>query len=145
MYGKYLEEMRKLRGGRLAVYESFLQWHRGRRYDTETNDVACVTGKGGKSLVCACRYWYELNDGYWGQLGLTQIPHEPNYLLPSDGVKHVGHLEHFVGLVEYMLSWKWHAQAEVVCPHGFVFELRALPLRVDDKCKKVELSEEHVE
>ena len=79
MYGFYVEEMRAgLRCGK-PISEVFLHWHRMRRYDAESNAAeyrGTVVQQGrAKTMVVACRYWYELTDGFWGQLVLTQIPH----------------------------------------------------------------------
>ena len=71
-----------------VLEESFLKWHRTREYD----DKGGVRTRGAKANnvtpktpVCACRYWYELTDGYWGQYVLTQIPHlRPEDILPQE-------------------------------------------------------------
>ena len=77
MYGIYAEEMRVLTAAGQPIAESFLVWHRMREWDQLKQ--TCVYRAGGrdrfgKTLVLACRYWYELTDGFWGQFVITQIP-----------------------------------------------------------------------
>ena len=83
MYGMYLQEKRS---PGVFIAESFLVWHRARDYDREHGGY---TFRGitqhmySATLVVACRYWYELTDGFWGQFSVTQIPHKyPKHLLP---------------------------------------------------------------
>ena len=72
----------------MPLRESFLVWHRKREYDKETHGVRFRMGgrhqqRHEKTLVTACRYWYELHDGFLGQFALTQLPHfEAKDLLP---------------------------------------------------------------
>ena len=71
------------------VSESFLVWHRTREYD---NVKECVHDRGGRhqqrytnTPVVACRYWYELADGFWGQLTITNLLHlQASDLLPLE-------------------------------------------------------------
>jgi len=53
------------------VCESFLVWHRARRYDPMEQKLKERGGRHQQdtqpTLVVACRYWYELTDGFWGQ------------------------------------------------------------------------------
>ncbi len=70
MYGVYLQEKRQEVNAGRPVSESFLAWHRSREYDSVRN---VVQFRGGmhqqtalKTQVVACRYWYELTDGFWG-------------------------------------------------------------------------------
>ena len=79
MYGIYLEEVRATRDRQQPLDCNFLVWHRTRQYDSQKQ---CMVFRGGrhqqvehKTFVVACRYWYELTDGFWGQFVLTQIPH----------------------------------------------------------------------
>ena len=110
MYGFYLEEKRQQVSAGAPIAESFLQWHRSRQYNTET---ARMDFRGGqhnqhstKTLVVACRYWYELTDGFWGQLVLTQIPHTvAKDILPS-AYKHLESMQNFAGMLEYASTWK---------------------------------------
>ena len=90
MYGFYTQEKRMaLEQLGQPISESFLVWHRARRYDAVDQ---MLKQRGGKhqqdtqpTLVVACRYWYELTDGFWGQFVLTQIPHQSaSELLPRD-------------------------------------------------------------
>ena len=48
-------------------------------------------------------------------------------------------MEHVSGLVEYAYSWRWHALGEIVTESGFVCEVKAMPLRVDDSGGVVEI------
>ena len=58
-------------------------------------------------MVVACRYWYELTDGYWGQFMVTQIPHQrPEDILPRSG-RHLDTMVNFAGMLEYLSSWVW--------------------------------------
>ena len=79
MYGIYLQEMRGLVAASVVIDVSFLAWHRTREYDPQSSTYV-FRGRAdkqyaSKTMVVACRYWYELTDGFWGQLVLTQIPH----------------------------------------------------------------------
>jgi len=81
MYGIYLQEMRGLVDAGGVVDVSFLTWHRTREYDPQTSTYV-FRGRADKhtstkTMVVACRYWYELTDGYWGQMVLTQITNLP--------------------------------------------------------------------
>ena len=113
----------------------FLVWHRAREYDADTQ--GCVY-RGGrhqqryqKTLVVACRYWYELTDGYWGQFVLTQIPHlQAKDLLPQK--KCLVCMQHFFGMMEYTQSWTWLREGVVRASGGAVFLTSALPLLLDD-------------
>jgi hypothetical protein len=118
MYGFYLEDNRATLEGGAPVSESFLVWHRVREYDSEKG---CARYRGGKNehrftptQVVACRYWYELTDGYWGQFNLTQIPHvSSKQILPQD-LKHLVSMQNFVGMIEYLMSWTWFTVPGIV-------------------------------
>ena len=89
MYGMYLQEMRGLVAASGAIDVSFLQWHRTREYNPQTSTYVFRgrqdKQKTQKTMVVACRYWYELTDGYWGQMVLSQIPHlHAKDILPND-------------------------------------------------------------
>ena len=61
------------------VSESFLKWHRTREYDS-LKEAVRERGRGhqqrfDKTPVVACRYWYELTDGFWGQFTVANLPH----------------------------------------------------------------------
>ena len=77
MYGFYLQEKRMQVSARSPVDQSFLVWHRSRQYDNVTGTVSFRGGKHQQmrapTLVVACRYWYELTDGFGGQFLLTQF------------------------------------------------------------------------
>ena len=108
MYGFYLQEKRQQAEAGAYITESFLVWHRSREYDAQAQPPT-VRYRGarhqqvhGKTLVCACRYWYELTDGFWGQFSLTQLPHyEVRDLLPRTQ-KHLLSMINFVGMLEYL-------------------------------------------
>ena len=89
--------------------------------------------RSGSTEVVACRYWYELTDGYWGQFSLTQLPHlDPAQLLPGD-VKHLVSMQNFVGIIRYLQSMKWSTEEGILCVGAFRFGIAALPMIVDDK------------
>ena len=68
MYGIYLQEMRGLVAASAAIDVSFLAWHRTREYDPQTSTYVfrgrADKQKTHKTFVVACRYWYELTDGF---------------------------------------------------------------------------------
>ena len=73
----------------IPISQSFLVWHRTREYDKDSRSCVFRGEKGGKrfgkTMVTACRYWYELTDGFWGQFASTQIPHaKPEDILPTE-------------------------------------------------------------
>jgi len=75
MYGFYLQEVRTAQEAGVPVAEAFLVWHRCREYDPD-KEVARYRGqqfarRQGQTYVVACRFWYELTDGYHGQFSLT--------------------------------------------------------------------------
>ena len=52
-------------------------------------------------MVTACRYWYELTDGFWGQFVSTQIPHaKPEDILPTEKYLHT--MINFFGMIDYL-------------------------------------------
>ena len=89
MYGFYLQEKRQQMAADSPVSESFLVWHRTREYDSVKE---CVHDRGGRhqqrytnTPVVACRYWYELTDGFWGQFTITNLLHlQASDLLPLE-------------------------------------------------------------
>ena len=133
MYGIYLQEKRT---SGLPISENFLVWHRTREYDRETGGY---TERGGRhqqmsspTLVVACRYWYELTDGFWGQFSVTQIPHlYPAHLLPLR-FKHLKSMQNFVGIIEYMCNWVWAEPDTIMAATETLFPVTALPMRIDD-------------
>ena len=121
MYGVYLQDMRGLVAASGAIDVSFLKWHRTREYDPKSStyvfrgraDKQATT----KTMVVACRYWYELTDGYWGQMVLTQIPHlNAKDILPKE-YQHLVCMENFVGMLEYLMSWVW-VDEKTICGNG---------------------------
>ena len=89
MYGFYLQEKRQLVSAGSPIDESFLAWHRSRQYDCQLNTVSFRGWQHQQlrppTFVVACRYWYELTDGFWGQFVLTQLRHlYPQDLLPRE-------------------------------------------------------------
>ena len=138
MYGFYLQEMRQLVAAGNAVWEAFLVWHRGKEYDPVEQ---AIRHRGGRhqqthfrTEVVACRYWYELTDGFWGQFSLTQLPHQTaSDLLPDASVPHLQCMQNFVGALHYLLSWRWGPRSGTVSTaKGFLFLVEALPLRISD-------------
>ena len=134
--GFYALEMRQRVATGQAVSQSFLMWHRTRQYDPEK---ATVQSRGGRhqqthtaTLVVACRYWFELTDGFWGQFTITQVPHlQAQDLLPRE-YKHLDAMQNFVGMLEYLRSWRWHDDKHVfTTSHGGLHHLDALPLLID--------------
>ena len=120
----------------MPIQSSFLVWHRTREYDKQSQSVRFRSGSGhqqrhAKTLVTACRYWYELNDGFWGQLALTQLPHfEAQHLLPKEA-KYLECQINMVGALEYLSSWVWSESEGVIDCAGGAFKVTALPLYVD--------------
>ena len=93
------------------ITESFLMWHRTKQYDSNTESVITRTGRHRQvhclTQVVACRYWYELTDGYWGQFNITQIPHlDPADIIPKNW-RHLESMENFCGILEYLCGWSW--------------------------------------
>ena len=137
MYGAYVQEQRQQVSAGAPIRESFLVWHRSRHYDSARE---CVDYRGGQhqhtrppTLVVACRYWYELTDGFWGQLVLTQIPHMyAKDLLPLEH-GHLRSMQNFAGMLEYLSSWQWRSPGTVEAVGGTLFEVQALPLLLDDE------------
>ena len=136
MYGFYLQEKRQTAASGTPVSDSFLSWHRSREYDS---DAQAVKFRGGmhqqrswRTPVVACRYWYELTDGFWGQFCVTQLPHQyAADLLPSEH-QHLESMQNFVGMLEYLGTWRWGSEAGVVTTtRGFMFSISALPFLVD--------------
>ena len=105
MYGFYLQEQRLLAAAQKPLAQSFLVWHRDKEFDAVNS---CVKYRGGrnqqrhsKTLVVACRYWFELTDGYWGQFSITILLHgEAAHLLPNQ-YQHLQSMQNFVGMIEY--------------------------------------------
>ena len=136
MYGFYTQEMRDLLAAGGSIETCFLQWHRHREFDPKTQ--SCMP-RGGqhqhrhhRTLVCACRYWYELCDGYWGQFVLTQIPHvSPAHILPREW-KHLECMQNFAGALEYLHSWSWQSPGIIRAFQDCIFKSAALPLVIDD-------------
>jgi hypothetical protein len=137
MYGLYLQEARDGNSAGVALQESFLVWHRKREYDKQTSGVRFRMGgrhqqRHEKTLVTACRYWYELHDGFWGQFALTQLPHfEAKDLLPSRK-QYLESQINLVGVLDYLKYWLWSDTDGEVRDVGGFFQVSALPLMVDD-------------
>ena len=82
-----------------------------------------IKHKGQKS-VC---FWF-----LGWQFSVTQIPHlYPQHLLPLR-CKHLESMQNFVGIIEYMCSWRWAEEGIVTAAGGNVFTVAALPLRIDN-------------
>ena len=137
MYGIYLQEMRLAMGAGIPISQSFLVWHRTREYDKDSRSCVFRGEKGGqrfrKTMVTACRYWYELTDGFWGQFVSTQIPHsKPEDILPTE--KYLQTMINFFGMIDYVSSWTWAETPGTIRARGdVVFELKALPLLLTEE------------
>ena len=148
MYGFYLQENRTLLEADAPVSQCFLEWHRSRQYDPEKE---CVFFRGGQhqrthgqTMVVACRFWFELTDGYCGQFALTMFPHrEARDILPR-GTRHLECMKNFVGSLEYLCAWRHGPNSTICSEHGMRFSATALPLLVDEK-GKVHKLDEHAE
>ena len=79
-------------------------------------------------MVTACRYWYDLSDGFWGQFVSSQIPHsKAEDILPTG--KYLQTMINFFGMLNYLSNWTWGESPGTICAKGgVVFELKALPL-----------------
>ena len=131
MYGQYLQVMRDDTNDGNVISQSFLKWHRSREWDVSCEQVKLrVSTK--KTNVVACRYWYELTDGFWGQFGLTQLPHaHVKDLLPSSSSKYLRTMLNFCGLLEYLQGWRWQAPGCVTVASGVKFDVKALALALE--------------
>ena len=144
MYGAYLADQRQLVSHGAPIAESFLAWHRERQWDTEKGEVSYRGGRHQQTrtptMVVACRYWYELTDGYWGQFVLTQIPHQyPQDLLPRG--RHLTSMQNFAGMLEYLRSWVWRAEGIVESSGGCLVSTGSLPFLIDDAGQPLHLGE----
>ena len=115
--------------------DSFLLWHRGKEYDSVTGSILQRKGRNQQrytnTMVVACRYWFELTDGYWGQFTLTQLPHlQPQQILPSN-FKHLDSMQNCVGMIEFLSTWSWSEQRGIIrASHDLHFRVESLPLRI---------------
>ena len=79
MYQIYLADKRQQVAGGALVCDNFLTWHRDKEYDSEAQQMRYRTGRHNAryvpTQVVACRYWFELTDGYWGQYFLGFLPY----------------------------------------------------------------------
>ena len=136
MYGFYLEEKRQQSRAGVSVGQSFLQWHRDREYDKEGQQpvfrgMKHQHGARQPTRVVACRYWYELTDGFWGQFALTQLPHwRATQLLPRPG-EYLEVMINFAGILGYLRSWRWGSPGLITVEEGGAFDVGALPYIVD--------------
>ena len=133
MYMRYLSEQQQKVDLQQPISESFLVWHRDRKWNPKLRQVD-VFGMAQKhknfTKVCACRYWYELSDGYLGQWAVTQLPHmHYDDLLPTT-LKYVPGMEHFVGILDYLLGWKYVDPDLIATRSGYRFRISALPCAV---------------
>ena len=140
MHDAYRSEMRQQLEDKGSLRQCFLVWHRGFRWDASKREVARRLGNDGRTLVVACRYWYELTDGFWGQFSLTQLPHlEAEQLLPLERA-HLECMKNFAGAIEFISRWRWRSPGRVAImePRGVgpsrvsevPFEVAALPIVV---------------
>ena len=103
MYGMYLNEKRQEAAAGHPVCENFLVWHRSREYDSETGSVKFRGGMHqqttSKTQVVACRFWYELTDGYWDQFCVAHLLHQYAEDLLPGAVQHLQCMQNFVGML----------------------------------------------
>ena len=136
MYGAYLMEQRLRTRAGMPMAESFLQWHRERHWDAEAQTVSFRGGARGHShgatQVVACRYWYELTDGFWGQFCITQLPHgSARDILPQQ-YRYLDSMQNFVGMLEFCRRWVWSSEPGVIdVDGGMSFNADCLPYVVD--------------
>ena len=126
--------------------QSFLQWHRDKQYDPASQSIQSRMGRklaNQATFVVACRYWYELTDGFWGQFLITQIPHvQASDILPKSW-QHLRVMKNFAGALEYLCGWRWHESPDVIqTDSGGRFHLRALPLLIDEQDQLYNLGEQ---
>ena len=137
MYGFYLQENRTQVEAGACVSQAFLPWHRTRQYDAEKE---CISFRGGQhqrahsqTLVVACRFWFELTDGYCGQFSLTMFPHLAAKDILPHASRHLKSMQNFVGALEYLSSWSCVAPGVISAQGGIRFATTALPMLVDEK------------
>ena len=138
MCGFYLRQMaQECDAGAKVMTQSFLAWHRPKQYDRVMREAVARGGRHqhGRepTMVVACRYWYELTDGFWGQFVLTQIPHKaPQGILPRAETRYLESMRNFAGMLQYLCGWRWAEEGVVRGDDGSRFCVAALPLVVDD-------------
>ena len=131
----------------IPISQSFLVWHRTREYDKESRSCVFRGEKGGKrfgkTLVTACRYWYELTDGFWGQFLSTQTPHaKPEDILPTEKYLHT--MINLCGMIDYVSSWTWaEAPGTIRAKGGVAFELKALTVLLMEENEAWDLGQGH--
>ena len=141
MYGFYLQQNHIALDADVPIAESFLVWHRSRQYDSQKE---CWVFRGGQhqrihtqTLVVACRYWYELTDGYVGQFALTMLPHRcAKDILPRVS-RHLESMQNFAGVLEYLSSWRYAGDRCIKGDKDVLFRCDALPMIVSD-CGRIE-------
>ena len=98
MYGAYLAEQRQVVSHGAPIAESFLAWHRWRQFDSDAGEVVYRGGRHQQAstatFVVACRYWYELTDGYWYQQDLLPVG------------RHLTSMQNFVGMLREIMDWR---------------------------------------
>jgi len=106
MYGIFSQEQKEITDGDNALTENFLTWHRTREFDATSETILFRGGRHQQrqkvTLVVACRYWYELTDGFWGQLVITQLPHVSAADILPHSVQHLLSMRNFAGMLEYL-------------------------------------------
>ena len=117
MYGAYLAEQRDVVSHGGGISRCFLAWHRPRQWDMASDRMVFRGGghqqANSQTMVVACWYWYELTDGFWGQFGVTQLPHRhPREILPTG--RHLESQLNFAGILEFLSSWSWRGEGLVV-------------------------------
>ena len=147
MYGFYLQEMAKMHQA-APLTQSFLVWHRGKEYNNATGSILLRQGRNQQrysdTMVVACRFWYELTDGYWGQFSLTHIPHlQPQQLLLSKW-KHLHSMQNFVGMLEFLTSWVWVKPGIIQASMDLHFSVGFLPIRINNQGEMCDVGSEYV-
>ena len=119
------------------VSESFLVWHRTREYDNVERKAVFRGGRNNQAHqqtpVVACRFWYELTDGFWGQFSIVNLPHlDAQHLLPKE-YQHLKSMQNFAGMLEYLRTWTWSTEAGIIEAAGECrFGISILPYIIDE-------------
>jgi len=145
MYGFYSQEMRTGLEGGVPIEHCFLHWHRPRQYNPESESCEFRGQHGqrshGLTMVVACRFWYELTDGYLGQFNITMLPHrEATDILPRPSTRHLDCMKNFVGALDYLTAWRHGADGVIQTDTGVRFKASALPIVVDERGRLRELT-----
>ena len=78
--------------------------------------------------------------GFWGQFGVTQLPHRhPREILPTG--RHLDSQLNFAGVIEFLSSWSWRGEGLVVSSGGCLVSTASLPLLIDQHGEVIRLGE----